>query len=266
MLGKHDEAELLAREADALSESINRQMWDPRRGFYFDLTLEGERVPIKTVAAYWTLLAKVAAPAQARALVEELANSATFGRLNGVPTLAADEPGYDPAGGYWRGSVWAPTETMVIRGLEAYGYQDRARALALSHLDLVARVFKNTGTIWENYAPDALAPGPPAKSDFVGWSGIGPILYLLEYAIGLKPDAAHNLLVWELHSAARTGCERYRFNGHVVSLFAEAVGGEHGKVIVSIESDGDFTLQLRYQGRQQDFAVVRGKQKVELSL
>ena len=103
-----------------------------------------------------------------------------------MPTLAADEPGYDPAGGYWRGAVWAPTDTMVIRGLENYGYFDLAREIALEHLDRVAEVFHQTGTIWENYAPDSVHQGKPAKGDFVGWSGIGPILYLLEYAIGLK--------------------------------------------------------------------------------
>jgi hypothetical protein len=266
ILGKHDEAELFARDADALADSINRQMWDPGREFYFDLKLEGERVPVKSVAAFWTLLAKVASPAQARVLVDELANPATFGRLNVVPTLAANQPGYNPAGGYWRGSVWAPTETMVIRGLETYGYQDRARELALAHLDLVAQVFKNTGTIWENYAPDAVAPGKPSKGGLVGWSGIAPILYLLEYAIGLKPDAAHNVLVWDLRSETRTGCERYRFNGHVASLIAKPMGGEHGKVTVSVESDGAFTLRLRFQGKQQDFAVAKGKQKFKLAV
>jgi hypothetical protein len=207
----------------------------------------------------------VGAPEQARALVKQLCNPETFGRLNRVPTVAADEPGYDPKGGYWRGSVWAPTETMVIRGLENYGYSDLARELTLSHLELVAQVFKQTGTIWENYAPDAMKPGQPAKRDFVGWSGIGPIMYLLEYAIGLKPDAAHNELLWELHADARAGCERFRFNGHVASLVAEPLARETGKLRVSVESDGDFKLRLRYKGKQEDFSVTRGKQEFTLS-
>ncbi|MGD0127918.1 MAG: trehalase family glycosidase [Terriglobia bacterium] len=194
-------------------------------------------------------------------LVKQLRNPASFARLNRVPTTAADERGYSPDGGYWRGSVWVPTETMVIRGLENYGYSDLARELALSHLELVAQVFKKTGTIWENYAPDAVQPGKPAKGDFVGWSGIAPIMYLLEYGIGLKPDGPHNQLLWELQSESRTGCERFRFNGHVASLVAEPVAGEQGKVRISVESDGDFKLRLRYKGKQQDFSVSRGKQE-----
>ena len=68
-LGKQEEAAQYARQAEALTAIINQRMWDPKRGFYFDLTLEGKRAPVKTIAAYWTLLAKVATPDQASALV-----------------------------------------------------------------------------------------------------------------------------------------------------------------------------------------------------
>ena len=91
-------------------------------------------------------------------------NPNTFARLHRVPTVAADEPGYNPAGEYWRGSVWAPTDTMVIRGLERYGYTDLAREIALNHLTNMGRVFEKTGTVWENYAPDKIEPGQPAAT------------------------------------------------------------------------------------------------------
>ena len=261
MLGKQDEASQYAGQADALAVVINQLLWDPSRQFYYDLTLEGQRTPVKSIAAYWTMLAKVAAPSQASAWVKQLQNPATFARLNRVPTVSADDPGYVPSGGYWRGSVWVPTETMVIRGLENYGYSDLARELALSHLELVAQVFKKSGTIWENYAPDAVEPGKPAKKDFVGWSGVAPIMYLLEYGIGMKPDALHNQLVWDLRSDARTGCERFRFNGHVASLVAEPLAAGQGKIRVTVESDADFKLRLLYKGKQVDFSVARGKQE-----
>ena len=40
----------------------------------------------------------------------------------------------------------------------------------------------------KTYAPETLAPGKPAKRDFVGWSAIGPMVYLLEFAIGPVND------------------------------------------------------------------------------
>lgn len=260
LLGEPAESRAFAREAEELSGTINRLMWDPERRFYFDLTLDGRRAPVKTVAAFWALLGRVASGDQAGSLLAELRNPKTFARPCRVPTLAADEPGYDPAGGYWQGAVWAPTTMMVIRGLEFYGYHDEARLIALNNLDMVSRVFQQTGTIWENYAPEAAKPGQPAKGDFVGWSGLGPIEWLLEFAIGLKPDAPRNELVWELRSPQRQGCERYRFNGHIISLLAQPDQGADGKSTITIKSNGAFALQLRKGARHQMVEVHPGEQ------
>ena len=264
ILGKHAESRRYTREADDLARSINRLMWEPDRGFYFDLTLDGKHVPVKTIAAYWTLIGGVASPKQAEKLVRELLNPKTFGRPNPVPTLAADEPQYDAAGGYWRGSVWAPTTTMIIRGLEEYGYRALAREFAVRYLDLVADVYGKTGTIWENYSPEAREPGRPARPDFVGWSGIGPIMYFLEYGIGLQPNAARNELLWELRSGGRQGCERFRFAGHVSSLVAEPVPGSRDKYHIAVESDGGFTLNVVHDGTSAIFQIKKGHQEFEV--
>ena len=189
LLGKSAEAGEFRREAAAVAQAINEKMWNADRKFYFDLRADGSQATAKTIAAYWTLLAGVASPAQGEALVAELRHPASFGRRHRVPTTPADQRGFDPAGGYWCGAVWSPTNTMVIRGLENIGQYDLASELAMEHLRTVGEVFQSTGTVWENYAPDSAAPGKPAKPDFVGWTGIVPILYFLEYAIGLKPDA-----------------------------------------------------------------------------
>ena len=265
MLGKDSEARAYDAEADQLAAAINQAMWDEKRKFYFDLTLEGERAPVMTIAAYWTLLAGVASSPQAADLVAELKNPETFGRPNLVPTLAANQAGYVPLGGYWRGSVWAPTVTMVIRGLERYGYSDLAREIALNHLELVAHVYEKTGTIWENYAPDHPQHGNEAKADFVGWGGIGPIAYFFEYAIGLRPDAAHNRLVWRIEPGGRRGCERFRFNGHVVSLIAGPATPGSKAEIIQVESDAPFELQAYYQGASRTFPVKAGKQAFDIT-
>ena len=265
ILGKDAEARQYSTEAEQLGSVIKQAMWDEKQKFYFDLTLEGQRVPVMTVAAYWTLLAGAASPGQAADLVAQLKNPGTFGRPNLVPTLAANQAGYEPRGGYWRGSVWAPTVTMVIQGLEKYGYSDLAREIAINHLNLVAHVYEKTGTIWENYAPDYPQQGNEAKSDFVGWSGIGPIAYFLEYAIGLRPDAAHNRLVWRIEPGRRRGCRHFRFNGHVVSLIAApAKHGSKGETI-HIQSDSPFELQAYFQGASKTFQVKAGKQKFDIT-
>ncbi len=263
ILGKKNEAASFRADAMQVSKAINEKMWDPQQKFYYDLKTDGTPTGIKTIAAFWTLVAGVASKDQADALVAELNNPGTFKRLHRVPTLAADQKDYDPKGGYWCGSVWAPTNTMVIRGLERYGQNDLARELAVQHVDQMAKVFKETGTIWENYAADATAPGVfhgvTAGRDFVGWSGIGPILYLLEFDIGLKPDALANRLIWNITSTQRCGCERYRFNGHVVTLIADPA-----KNNLAVNSDGDFELVVKRDGKTRIFPVHQGENRFDL--
>ncbi len=158
-LGKHDEAAAFRREAAELSATINAKMWNPQRKFYFDLTVNGEQSQVKTVGAFTTLLAGVATAEQADALAAELTNPRSFGRKHRVPSFPADQKGFDPAGGYEKGSVWASTNTMVIRGLQRYGKQNLARQIAREDLQIVAEVFQRTGSVWENYAPDAIRRG-----------------------------------------------------------------------------------------------------------
>jgi hypothetical protein len=255
MLGKTADAARFAREADDTAAIINRLMWDPERKFYFDLTWEDRRAPVKTIAGFWSLLAGVASKEQADALAAELNDPRTFNRRHRVPTLAADEKGYDPHGGYWKGSAWAPTETMVIRGLERAGHGELAREIALNHLQNIGEIFQKTGTVWENYAADFAAQGNDSRPDFVGWTGIGPVLYFIEFAIGLKPDAPANTLTWDIRAQKRCGCERYRFNGHVADLVATP---QDGKWEIRVHSDGEFTLKITLGKAEKTFAVKTG--------
>lgn len=259
LLGKKKEAGAFRAEADQVAKLINDKMWNPQRKFYFDLTVQGKQAPAKTIAAYWTLLAGVAAPKQADALAGELRNPKSFARHHRVPTTPADQKGFDPRGGAFRGAVWAPKNTMVIRGLEKYDKHKLAREIALEHLRIVGEVFQNTGTIWENYAPDSAKPGSRAKRDFVGWSGIGPILYFIEYAIGIKADAAANELVWDITSSRRVGVEKFRFGGKTVSLVCGPADNS-GRRTVKVSSDKPFVLVVHWKGKQTRIEVPAGKE------
>jgi len=263
LIGRPDEARAFESEADSLTARINGLMWDPEKKFYYDLTVDGKRAPIKTIAGFWALVSGAATGERAAALAAELDNPQTFGRLHPVPTCAADQPLYNPKGEYWRGSVWAPTTTMVIRGLEKSGRAGKARSIACRDLDLTYQVFQKTGTVWENYAPDAVEPGNQAQKDFVGWSGISPILYLFEYGLGLKPDAVRNELNWDIQARGALGCERYRFNGHVADLVAEPSAEGTGWVL-SVRSDGEFTLKAKAAGVEKAFSVRKGANRFVL--
>ncbi len=259
ILGKEAEVQQYRRDAEQLSTLINHLMWDEQRRFYFDLTPKGERAPVKSIAAFWALLGKVASKSQAEALAAELRNPETFNTPHRVPTLAANEPGFDPKGGYWKGAVWVPTDKMVIAGLENYDYADLAREIALNHLHNIVAVFKETGTIWENYAPRSIAHGQPAKGDFVGWSGLGPIAFFIEYAIGIRADALANKVTWDVRSPRRVGVERFWFGGKTVSLVCEEADAT-GARTVTAQSTGSFHLTISWQGETIDVQVPAGKE------
>ena len=257
IIGMEEETRRFNDEADELSLLINKYMWDKKRQFYFDLTVDDELVPIKTVAAFWPLLAGIASNEQAARLVEELNDTSTFNRAHRIPTLAANEEGYVPMGKYWKGGVWAPVNTMVIRGLENYGYDSLAREIAMNHLNSVTEVYRQTGTIWENYAPDSISPGNQSKPDFVGWSGIAPIAYLVEYAIGIKANASENTIELNVTSDKRVGIEKFWFGGKTIDLVCEE--SADNKRMVKIESDGKFFLKLKYKNITKEIDIPGGE-------
>jgi hypothetical protein len=262
ILNKKEAACKYKKEAAELSKIINEKMWDNKNKFYYDLMLNGNFVPVKTVAGFWTLLAEVATKDNAKALVAELENPKTFKTAHRVPTLAADQNNFNPQTGYyWRGAVWAPTNTMVIKGLEKYGYNDLAQEIALNHLDNVIKVYKETGTVWENYAPQKIAKGDPSRKDFVGWSGISPISYFIEYKIGIRADAIDNSITWKINSPKTVGIENFWFGGKTVSLLCSEVDNK-GKRQITVKSDGDFKLKIKINNKTKKVNIKAAKEKL----
>lgn len=264
ILGMASQARKHEEDAGELTGLINQKMWDSNKNFYYDLALDERHVPVKTIAGFWTLLAGVADDIQAKALAEELNNPETFKTIHRVPTLAADQDGFhaETGGGYWRGAVWAPTDMMVIRGLEKYGYDELAKEIALNHLKNVVMVFKETGTIWENYAPQKAARGTPAKPDFVGWSGIAPILFLTEYAVGIKADAITDTIVWDIRSPKRVGVEKFWFSGNTVSLVCEEPDRDMRRK-TKVTCEDSVKLALKMPGRT-EYVKIPAKKPIEI--
>jgi hypothetical protein len=58
---------------------------------------------------------------------------------------------------------------------------------------------------------------------------------------------------------ARRGCERFRFNGHVVSLLAEPDPADARRIRISVESDGGFSLKVLRGDEARVFAIDAGR-------
>ncbi len=263
-LGKSKEAHNYREEAKSIAQRINTWCWNDTDGYYYDVDNDGRQVKWKTAGTFWPLLAKVASPKQAQRLVEHLKDPKTFWRPFVFPTLAADQPGYDPKGGYWLGGVWAPTNYAIIKGLEQYGFEEVAQEASSKYLAAMTEVFRKTGTVWENYAPESFDPGKPAKGDFVGWSGCGPIALLIENVLGFRCDGVRNELTWYLHRSDKHGIERLHFGSTTASLVFEPSEKDRQPAKIAVETDRPFDLVVKSKGRTDKYTMKSGSQEIVL--
>ena len=163
--------------------ALNNLCWDDEDAFYYDLAF-GKQIKRKHIGMYWALLGELVPDESLESFIKHLSNPDEFYRKMPLPALSADDPDYKGWGDYWLGGVWAPTSYMVLKGLTVYGKHELAKDLAEKTYAAVAEVFEATDTYWENYAPDLISYGMPAKMDFCGWTGLVPIAIYREYLDG----------------------------------------------------------------------------------
>ena len=230
-----------------IKTTINEKLWDPGDGFYYDREGGGLN-KVKTIGSSWPMVAEVSDRGKCAGVVRHLTDPDEFWRTHVFPSLAADEDGYDPNGGYAKGSVLASTNYQAVKGLEVCGYDSLAREAAANHIDNMCRIFQETGTIWENYAPDNVGRGNPSKPDFVGWSGCGPIALLIENVIGLTADAPRQTIRWRITRVDRHGIRNLHFGSNTVSLVCKERSGKDASPVISIETEEELDLEVVADG------------------
>ncbi len=166
-------------------EAINQLCWDETDGFYYDLGY-GKQIKRKHIGMFWVLMAGIVPHGKLNKVISNLTNTNQFWRKFPLASYSADQPGFSSLGTYWLGSVWAPTNYMVIKGLMRYNQKQLATKLAKQYYWCVAEVYKKTKTFWENYAPDSLMPGNQARPDFCGWTAIPPVTLYREFTRNIK--------------------------------------------------------------------------------
>jgi len=257
ILGRPDVADDLRREANLLRRVINETMWNERLCSYVDRHRDGTPSEVLGVGGFWMLLDEQLPEDRVAAMVALLQDPLHFNRPHRVPSLSAKDPSYDPTGGYWLGGVWPPTNLMILRGLHLQKQSEPAFAIATNHVENVTKVFTKTNTVWENYAPETAAPGNPAKGDFAGWSGLGPVAVLFESVFGLQPDAPSGCLIWNIHLTDAFGVEDYPFGTKgLLSLRSESRAFCTDEPQVNISSNIPLTVQLHWKGGSRNIRVA----------
>jgi hypothetical protein len=260
-LGDFKKKNLYLAKHRMISDRMNQLMWDPTLSQYRDLHERDE--PLRSVHLFWPILAEVASHEQVSAMVEKhLTNPMAFWTRNPIPSVARDSCHYNfPDGQYWRGSVWPPTNYMVIQGLRKYGYVGLARTITLEYLRANTVLLEKKGSIFENISSER--DTSVASSDFVGWSGLGPISCLIEDVLGIDVKAHLKTITWMPTLLSRNGIKRLAMGEATISLEVTSRQDLGENTTFSVTTDKAFRLRL-FTGKISGKLVATDGQQIDI--
>lgn len=172
-------AKILGERFDApdYGDKVADYFFDKDRKFFFDRKLSDRSYAgdpgCEAYTMLWTGLAK---PEQVKEMMPLLQDTAKFSTYIPFPTVAADNPKYNPRG-YWRGPIWLDQTYFAISGLRNYGYDELADTYTRQVFDRLDGL-KEGAPIHENY--DAHT-GARLKAPHFSWSASHLIMLYKEY-------------------------------------------------------------------------------------
>lgn len=171
-------AEILGEKFDAPDHTteLAEYFYDNNRNFFFDKSLDGKFVGDPGCEAYTMLWTGLATPDQVKEMMPILQDSTKFSTYIPFPTVAADNPKYNPRG-YWRGPIWLDQTYFAINGLRRYGYGELADEYTRQVFDRLDGL-KEGAPIHENYDTHT---GKRLKAPHFSWSASHLIMLYQEY-------------------------------------------------------------------------------------
>lgn len=214
----------------SIKTKINSLMWSNQTNFYHDLDADENKIPVKTIAAYWTMLAELPNADKADLLVEHLNNPETFGTEHPFPTLSVDSPDFSEEGNGFCGSVMPSFNFMVIKGLEKYAQFEFARECAIRHLyfvleGLMPNANKEPGDLYEAYLPQkegkaTMENNTPARNKFIMTAGLSTIALMIENVIGLSISLPRKTVDWIIPNLEIMGIENLSLKRNLITILS----------------------------------------------
>jgi glycogen debranching enzyme len=133
----HEQGDVWAQRARRTEAALLHRCHDESTGLFFDLAGRAER-PVRV--STWSALAPLALAGLPqdvrRRLVEEhLLHRRRYGAGCGIPSVAMDEPAFNPRFALWRcwrGPSWMNTAWLLVPAMTELGYEDEARRIVRS--------------------------------------------------------------------------------------------------------------------------------------
>jgi putative isomerase len=162
-IGQTADAEMWSQRAEALARRMISAHWDEGAGLFW-ATLNGRRIDVRTPFNLFPLITGRMPPEIAARLVAHLTDERQFWTRYPVPTVALDDPHYDP-NQMWRGPTWVNINYLLIEGLQQAGYAAVGHELRRRTLELIG----GQQDIYEYYHPQT-GQNPPKAAAIFGWS------------------------------------------------------------------------------------------------
>ena len=146
-----------AEERDRLGRYIRETLYDPDAGWFYDAWLRNDpnRFP-ESYESFWPMIVGAATPEQAKRVRDRLMDPEEFYGVHPVTTVSRKSPRYEMR--MWRGPAWNSMTYWAVQGLLRYGMKAEAKTICERVLDSGAKIFAETGDVWEFYHPDGNDP------------------------------------------------------------------------------------------------------------
>jgi hypothetical protein len=162
-IGLQQEAGMWQERVADLERRILGHLWDEKAGLFW-ARKDGTPLPVRTPFSLFPLLTGRLPESVSERLVAHLTDPAEFWAPYPIPSVALNDPTYNPEQ-MWRGPSWMNINYLLVEGLMKSGYAGLASALRRRTLDLIAA----RDDIYEYYNPETGANPPKAATTF-GWS------------------------------------------------------------------------------------------------
>jgi alpha,alpha-trehalase len=144
ILGYREQVRAWRARARHRRKLVNRYLWNPAKGMFFDYDFETRQQSIYDYATtFYPLWVGLATPAQAQAVMRNLSRFEQPGGL-AMSTYASGVQWDMPYG-------WAPVEQLAVEGMRRYGFQADADRVSGKFLTTVLDNYRREGTIREKY-------------------------------------------------------------------------------------------------------------------
>jgi glycogen debranching enzyme len=162
-IGELEDAKIWERRAQSMAKRLIDLQWDHKAGVFWASHL-GKRVHTLTPFNLFPLITGRMPGEITGRLVKHLTDPSEFWSRYPIPTVAMNDPKFDPLQ-MWRGPSWANINFLMVEGLFRSGYPELARQLRARTLELLS----GQDDIYEYYHP-ATGENPPKAAPIYGWS------------------------------------------------------------------------------------------------